>query len=75
LDSTFLRLERTGDRVSALCSADGEHWFTVGAVTLPPKDLDQIGLHAIGKIDRAVYRGAYPHGTAIRFESFRMWRL
>jgi hypothetical protein len=32
-------------------------------------------VHAIGKIDRAVYRGAYPGGTAIRFESFQMWRL
>jgi hypothetical protein len=28
---------------------------------------------AIGNIDRTIYRGAYPDGTAIRFESFMLW--
>jgi hypothetical protein len=48
-------------------------WLTVGHVTFPVKDPLQVGVHAIGNIDRTVYRGAYPDGTAIRFESFRLW--
>jgi hypothetical protein len=28
-----------------------------------------VGLHAIGAIDRTIYPGAYPDGTAIRFEA------
>jgi hypothetical protein len=71
----FLRLERVGDRVDALCSADGENWFTVGGVAFPVEDPVQVGLHAIGSIDRATYRGAHPDGTAIRFESFQLWAL
>jgi hypothetical protein len=70
-----LRLERVGDRVNALCSADGESWFTVGHVAFPVQDPVQVGLHAIGNIDRSVYQGAYPDGTAIRFESFQLWGL
>lgn len=69
----FLRLERVGDRVNALCSADGERWFTVGQVAFPVEDPVQVGLHAIGNIDRTIYHGAYPEGTAIRFESFHLW--
>jgi hypothetical protein len=71
----YLRLERAGDRVGALCSADGERWFTVGHVEFPVDDPIQVGLHAIGSIDRTVYRGAYPDSTAIRFESFQLWGL
>jgi tetratricopeptide (TPR) repeat protein len=71
----FLRLQRVGERVNALCSADGENWFTVGHVVFPVEDPVQVGLHAIGNIDRAVYHGAYPDGTAIRFESFWLWHL
>jgi hypothetical protein len=71
----FLRLERIGDRVNALCSADGAEWFTVGHVDLPIEGPLQIGLHAIGNIDRTIYRGAYPDGTAIRFASFTLWAV
>jgi tetratricopeptide (TPR) repeat protein len=71
----FLRLERTDDRVRALCSADGESWFSVGHVAFPVEGPLQVGLHAIGMIDRTVYPGAYPDGTAIRFESFTLWEL
>jgi tetratricopeptide (TPR) repeat protein len=71
----FLRLERVGERVDALCSADGENWFTVGHAVFPVQDPVQVGLHAIGNIDRSVYHGAYPDGTAIRFESFWLWHL
>jgi regulation of enolase protein 1 (concanavalin A-like superfamily) len=69
----FLRLERSGDRVNALCGADGEQWFTVGHVTFPVEGPVQVGVHAIGNIDRTIYHGAYPDGTAIRFESFQLW--
>jgi hypothetical protein len=60
--------------MSALCSADGEQWFTVGYAAFPVEDPVQVGVHAIGNIDRTVYHGAYPEGTAIRFESFQLWR-
>jgi hypothetical protein len=69
----LLRLERVGEQVSAFCSADGETWFTVGRVEFPVEEPLQVGLHAIGNIDRNVYRGASPGGTAIRFESFQLW--
>jgi regulation of enolase protein 1 (concanavalin A-like superfamily) len=71
----YLRLERIGERVNALCSADGEQWYTVGHATFPAGDPLQVGMLAIGWIDRMVYPGAYPEGTAIRFESFQMWAL
>ena len=59
---------------SILLSADGQGWFTVGHIDFPVQDPVQAGLHAIGMIDRTVYHGAYPEGTAIRFESFTLWR-
>jgi hypothetical protein len=70
-----LRLERSGDRVSAFCSADGQHWYTAGTVTFPVHDPVQVGVYAIGDIDRSAYHGAYPEGTAIRFASFQMWQM
>jgi hypothetical protein len=47
----------------------------VGDVEFPVESPLQVGLHAIGNIDRTVYHGAYPDGTAIRFESFTIWGL
>jgi hypothetical protein len=70
-----LRLERLGGHVNALCSADGKTWFTVGHVAFPVEGPVQVGLHAIGSIDRTIYRGAYPDGTAIRFNSFALWGM
>jgi regulation of enolase protein 1 (concanavalin A-like superfamily) len=67
-----LRLERRGDRVNAYCSADGKRWYAVGHVTFPVQGPLQVGMHAIGSIARTVYPGAYPDGTAIRFESFEI---
>jgi hypothetical protein len=69
----WLRLERVGERVRALCSADGEEWFSVGAVDFLVAGPLHVGLHAIGMIDRTIYHGAYPDGTAIRFAEFRLW--
>jgi regulation of enolase protein 1 (concanavalin A-like superfamily) len=72
-ERVFLRLERHGARVDALCSADGETWWSVGHADFPTEDPVQIGLCAIGAIDRAIYPGAYREGTAIRFEVLRVW--
>jgi regulation of enolase protein 1 (concanavalin A-like superfamily) len=72
-ERVFLRLERREGRVNALCSADGQEWFTVGAVAFPVEDPLEVGLHAIGEIERVIYPGAHPEGTAIRFESFQLW--
>jgi regulation of enolase protein 1 (concanavalin A-like superfamily) len=69
----FLRLERHGLQVNALCSADGQNWFTVGHAEFPVEDPVEVGLYAIGSINRLIYPGAYPEGTAIRFESFELW--
>jgi regulation of enolase protein 1 (concanavalin A-like superfamily) len=69
----ILRLERLDGRVNALCSADGREWFTAGQVEFPVDDPVEVGLHAIGNIDRTAYPGAYPAGTAIHFEAFKLW--
>jgi len=69
----FLRLEWYGSCANALCSADGAEWFTVGGVEFPVEDPLEVGLHAIGVIDHTIYHGAYPEGTAIRFETFEVW--
>jgi regulation of enolase protein 1 (concanavalin A-like superfamily) len=68
-----LRFEVTGDRVDALCSLDREQWFSVGHATFPVDKEAQVGVHAIGMIDRTIYHGAYPEGTAIRFTAFNLW--
>ena len=61
--------------MQGFCSADGEQWYSVGYVSFPVTDPLQVGMHAIGNIDRIIYPGAYPEGTAIRFESFQLWTL
>jgi len=74
-EPVYLRLERAGERVRALCSADGAVWYAVGETAFPVADPVQVGLVAIGNLDRTIYPGAYPEGTAIRFESFDLWAL
>ena len=69
----YLRFERNGGLVNALCSSDGDDWFTVGQVEFPVDDPVEVGLHAIGLIDRNIYHGGFPEGTAIRFESLKLW--
>jgi tetratricopeptide (TPR) repeat protein len=68
-----LRLERRGGRVRALCSADGASWLSAGSVEFPVADPAEVGVHAIGSIDRAIYHGAYLGGAALRFDSFEVW--
>ncbi|MFQ5796066.1 MAG: BTAD domain-containing putative transcriptional regulator, partial [Candidatus Bipolaricaulia bacterium] len=72
-ERVYLRLERLGDRVNALCSTDGMDWYAVGSAAFPIEDPVEVGLHAIGTINRIIYPGAYPDGTAIHFESFQLW--
>jgi hypothetical protein len=69
----FMRLERRGGWVRALCSAEGRRWFTLGQVEFPADAPVEVGPHAIGRIDPLIYPGTYPEGTAIRFESFELW--
>jgi regulation of enolase protein 1 (concanavalin A-like superfamily) len=69
---TRLRLERSKGSLRALCSADGEKWFSVGVADMPKKESWRVGLHAIGYIDRTIYHGAYSDGTGIRFRSFQI---
>ncbi len=70
----WLRLERSGEQVRGLASADGVEWFTLGRVSFPVTDPVEIGIHAVGWIDRTIYPGALPDGTAIRFESVEIKR-
>jgi regulation of enolase protein 1 (concanavalin A-like superfamily) len=69
----FLRLERTGDRVDAFCSIDGENWFTAGYAVFPAEDPVQVGVYAIGSMDPVMFPGAHPEGMTICFESFDLW--
>jgi tetratricopeptide (TPR) repeat protein/regulation of enolase protein 1 (concanavalin A-like superfamily) len=69
----YLRLERIGDEFTSYCSADGENWLTCGKMKLPMDDPIQVGIHAIGMIDRTVYCGEYKEGTATVFRNFRIW--
>jgi regulation of enolase protein 1 (concanavalin A-like superfamily) len=69
----WLRLERTGDRVRALCSADGREWFTVGQSRFPADDPVQAGVYLVSWIDREVFLGPHPEGTAIRFPSLALY--
>jgi hypothetical protein len=75
LDRAWLRFEWHMDQVRALCSADGETWYTVGQVALAFDASAQFGLYACGNIDRTIYHGAYPEGAALRFESLRAWQF
>jgi hypothetical protein len=40
-----------------------------------PRLSSAIGRLAVNPIDRTIYHGAYPEGTAVRFESFELWGL
>jgi predicted ATPase/class 3 adenylate cyclase/regulation of enolase protein 1 (concanavalin A-like superfamily) len=73
-EQVLLRLERAGEQVNAYCSGDDEQWYTVGHTTFPAAGEVQVGVHAIGYIDRSIYHGAYPDGTAIRFTDFALWQ-
>jgi len=81
-DRVHLRLERIGSRVRALCSPDGDIWYSAGEVDFPMDDPAGksarksvgVGPLAIGMIHRYVHAGAWTDGTAIRFESLCLWQ-
>jgi tetratricopeptide (TPR) repeat protein len=73
-EPVYLRLERSGDTVRGLVSADGQSWLTLGQTAFPLEGDSQVGLYAAGNIDRVSYPGAHREGTAIRFARFRLWR-
>jgi class 3 adenylate cyclase/tetratricopeptide (TPR) repeat protein len=66
--SVTLRLERRGATVTALVSADGQQWLSAGTVDFAA-DPVQVGLFAVGDIDRSCHPGAFPEGTALRFSA------
>jgi hypothetical protein len=71
-DQTFLRLERIGNGVRALCSSDGCEWLTVRRSDFATENPVDVGVYAIGDIDRIIQAGAFTQGSAIRFESFEL---
>jgi DNA-binding SARP family transcriptional activator len=46
-ESVWLRLERVGETLRALCSIDGRHWLTAGTACLPRAESEQVGIGAI----------------------------
>jgi predicted ATPase/class 3 adenylate cyclase len=73
-DRILLRFEKVDNTVCALCSVDGTEWYLVGKTEFSVDDPVMVGLVAMGDIDRGIYFGAFREGTAIRFESFELWR-
>ncbi len=71
-ESTYLRLERNGNEISAYCSIDNDNWLTCGRLSFPVDPI-QVGIYAHGIIDRTIYCGEYREGTATLFKDFRIW--
>jgi DNA-binding SARP family transcriptional activator len=46
-DTYYLRLEREGKRITALCSADGTSWLTCGHVDFPAPDPLRVGIASL----------------------------
>jgi class 3 adenylate cyclase/tetratricopeptide (TPR) repeat protein len=69
----YLRLVKHRDQISAFCSSDNLNWFFVGNTNLESDEPVYPGIHAIGHINRMIYPGAFPQGTAIRFDDFTLW--
>ncbi len=67
-----LRLERSANRVRGLCSSDGLTWYSAGAIDFPTANSVEVGPLAIGMIHRYVHAGAWPEGSAIRFEALKV---
>ncbi len=73
-DAIYLRLEWTGTIVHGRCSADGKQWYSVGTSDFTKVESAEVGLYAIGNIDRSLYPGAFSQGSAIGFDGFWQWR-
>jgi hypothetical protein len=72
-DRILLRIERCGSEIRALCSENGEEWYSVGRVDFGSGEPPVVGLYGIGWLQREIHPGAFPEGSAIRFESFEIW--
>jgi regulation of enolase protein 1 (concanavalin A-like superfamily) len=66
-DDVRLRLERVGSSVRALCSTDGNTWFSVGEAAFPVDDPLEVGLFADGAIRPELYPRTCFKGSCIRF--------
>jgi hypothetical protein len=69
---TWLRLERCGATVSALCSPDGQSWSSAGNVNFGAGDPLEAGLFAEGMVRPEIYPRAYVAGSEARFSRFQM---
>jgi tetratricopeptide (TPR) repeat protein len=72
-ERVYLRMEYRAGRVRGLCSLDGDQWYQVGETGCDAGPSLQIGLYAVGDLDRLVYPGAFVEGTAIVFRDVRVW--
>jgi regulation of enolase protein 1 (concanavalin A-like superfamily) len=61
----WLRVERVGDELRGLCSADGEHWLGCGSMRMPQREEEVVGLAA---------HSVYPDDQAW-FDTLLLWAL
>lgn len=69
-DRKYLRIEKTGAVVKALCSTDGENWIGLGVCQLSDTGYRRVGIAGFGH--SWTFGDGYD-GSSIRFESFDMW--
>jgi hypothetical protein len=72
-EATWLRMERDEGVVRALCSPNGQEWFSLGEARVDLAEALETGIYCSGWIDRSYYHGAFPQGAAIRFDSFQLF--
>ena len=72
-DIALLRIEKRANQISAYCSREGDEWFFAGATDLASNATVYAGIHANGHINRMIYPGAFPEGSAVQFKEFRLW--
>ena len=66
----WLRIERAGARVNALCSSDELRWHSVGDVSFPADELLEVGLFVDGLVHPELYPRTYAAGAEMRFARF-----
>jgi class 3 adenylate cyclase/tetratricopeptide (TPR) repeat protein len=74
-DGIYLQFEKQGNQITAFCSPNGKNWLFVGSMHLASNEAVTPGLHGNGHINRMIYPGAYPEGTAICFKNFQLWEI
>jgi tetratricopeptide (TPR) repeat protein len=73
--AVWLRLERRGNILRALCSPDGTSWWGLGDMETALGPEVQAGVYASGWIDRSFHIGVFPEGSAVRFRAFRLGHM